>query len=205
MSKRFICIAAAIIASGAALSAQTQPAANQPAQTMSHGKGKSTAVMTDQGFVKEAAIGGMAEVELGHLASTKAANEKVKAFGQRMVADHGKANDELKSLASSKNMTVPASLDAKHKATHDRLEKLSGPAFDRAYVSDMLADHRKDVAAFKHQSMAAKDPEVKQFASKTLPTLEEHLKLVEDLSKEVGANAAMGKTKTGAKTKTKTQ
>src|ERR1700712_3681540 len=94
---------------------------------MSHGKAKSAGVMNDQGFVKEAAIGGMAEVELGQLASTKATNEKVKAFGQRMVADHGKANDELKALASSKNMTVPTSVDAKHKATHDRLEKLSGP------------------------------------------------------------------------------
>ena len=94
---------------------------------------------------------------------------------------------------------------AKHKATHDRLEKLSGAAFDRAYVSDMLADHRKDVADFKHQAMGAKDPDVKQFASKTLPTLKEHLKMVEDLSKEVGANAAMGKTKTGTRAKAKTQ
>jgi putative membrane protein len=205
MSQRFIIVAAAVIASGAALGAQTQPASTQPAQTMSHGQGKSAGVTNDQGFVKEAAIGGMAEVELGQLASTKATNEKVKAFGQRMVADHGKANDELKALASSKKMTVPASVDAKHKATHDRLEKLSGAAFDRAYVSDMLADHRKDVADFKHQAMTAKDPDVKQFASKTLPTLEEHLKMVEDLSKEVGANAAMGKTKTGTKAKAKTQ
>jgi putative membrane protein len=148
MSQKLMIVAAALIASGAALGAQAPPASTQPPHTMSHGKGKSAGVMSDQGFVKEAAIGGMAEVELGQLASTKATNEKVKAFGQRMVADHSKANDELKSLASSKNLTVPASVDAKHKATRDRLAKLSGVAFDRAYVSDMLADHRKDVAAF---------------------------------------------------------
>jgi putative membrane protein len=195
MFRRVVIVATTVLASGVVLGAQT-PAATTPApQTMSHGKGKATGMATDQAFVKEAAIGGIAEVELGQLASTKATNDKVKAFAQRMVTDHGKANDELKTLASSKNITVPATVDAKHKATHDRLDKLSGTAFDRAYVSDMLADHRKDVAAFKREAASAKDNDVKQFAAKTLPTLEDHLKMVEDLSKEVGRSAAMSKTK----------
>jgi putative membrane protein len=198
-------VGGAVLAWGGALGALPPPASTPPPQTMSHGNGKSAGVMSDHGFVKEAAIGGMAEVALGQLASTKATNEKVKAFAQRMVADHSKANDELKNLASSKNLTMPASVDAKHKATQDRLAKLSGVAFDLAYVSDMLADHRKDVAAFKHEATAATDTDVKQFAAKTLPTLEEHLKMIEDLSKEVGASAAMLKTTTGPQTSSKTK
>lgn len=201
MFRRAVIVAITILASGVALGAQTPPATTAP-QTISHGKGKAASMTTDQAFVKEAAIGGMAEVALGQLASTKATNDKVKAFAQRMVTDHGKANDELKTLASSKKMTVPATVDAKHKATYDRLDKLSGTAFDRAYVSDMLADHRKDVAAFKREAASAKDSDVKQFAAKTLPTLEEHLKMVEDLSKDVGATAAMSKTPTTKKAKT---
>lgn len=194
MSQRFIIIAAAVIASGSALGAQA-PASTQPAHTMSHGKTQSTG-MADQPFVKEAALGGMAEVDLGQLASTKAMDEEVKAFAQKMVADHGKANDELKALASSKQMMVPTVLDAKHKATHARLAKMSGTAFDRAYVTAMVADHRKDVADFTRQAMAAQDPDVKAFAAKTLPTLQEHLTMIEEISKQVGAAGAMSKTKT---------
>jgi putative membrane protein len=115
---------------------------------------------------------------------------KVKKFGQRMVTDHSKANDELKSLAQSKSITLPAELDAKAKATHDRLSKLSGAAFDRAYMQHMLADHRKDVNEFKKESRAGKDSEVKAWASKTLPTLEEHLKLAQDANKAVGTSGS---------------
>jgi putative membrane protein len=201
MFRSVVIVATTILASSVALSAQTPPPSTPAAQTMSHGNGKATGMTTDQVFVKDAAIGGMAEVALGQLASTKATNDKVKAFAQRMVMDHGKANDELKTLASSKNMTLPATVDAKHKATHDRLAKLSGAAFDRAYVSDMVADHRKDVAAFTRQAASATDHDVKQFAAKTLPTLEEHLKMVEDLSKDVGTTAAMSKTTPTAPTK----
>jgi putative membrane protein len=201
MFQRVIIVTTIIIASGVALGAQTPPPTTPAPQTMSHGKGAAAGTTTDQAFVKAAALGGMAEVDLGQLASTKATNEKVKAFGQRMVADHSKANDELKMLATSKNMTWPATLDAKHKATHARLDTLSGATFDRAYVADMLADHRKDVADFKREAATAKDSDVKQFAARTLPTLQDHLKMVEDLTKEVGANAAMSKTTSPAQTK----
>jgi putative membrane protein len=150
----------------------------------------SAAQSADAAFVKAAALGGMAEVDLGQLAASKASDDKVKAFGQRMVSDHGKANDELKSLASSKTIAVPGALDAKHKATHERLAKLSGDAFDRAYVHDMLMDHRKDVAEFTRESKGAKDPDVRQWAMKTLPTLQEHLKMIEELSKETNSKSA---------------
>jgi putative membrane protein len=138
----------------------------------------------------------MAEVELGKLAADKASSDEVKKFGQRMVDDHGKANDELKKLAENKNITLPTAPDAKHKATIDRLSKLSGEAFDRAYMQEMLKDHRKDVSEFRTESKSGKDADVKAWAAKTLPTLEEHLKLAQDANKAVGTSGTMAKPKT---------
>ena len=162
--------------------------------------------MSDQTFVTKAAAGGLAEVELGKLAQQKGSTEEVKNFGQRMVTDHGKANDELKSIAQKKNITLPTSLDAHDQATRDRLAKLSGPAFDRAYMRTMLTDHRKDVNEFKHESTSGKDPDIKAFASNTLPTLEDHLKQAQDANKAVGTSGTMSKTsKTTSKSKTPRQ
>src|SRR5206468_11718847 len=103
----------------------------------------------------------------GKVAQAKASRSEVKTVRQRMVDDHCKANEELKSLAGNKNITLPTDLDPKDKALRDRLSKLSGAAFDRAYMSAMLSDHRKDVSKFKRESSAGKDPDVKAFASKT--------------------------------------
>ena len=150
-------------------------------------KGKKTVKpMSDQTFVIGAAKGGLAEVELGKLAQDKAASTEVKNFGKRMVDDHSKANDELQSLAKTKNITLPADLDPKDKAVRDRLSKLSGAAFDRAYMNAMVTDHRKDASEFKRESTSGTDPDVKAFASKTLTTVEEHLKLAQDTTKAVG-------------------
>ena len=143
----------------------------------------------DQAFVKEAAMGGMAEVDLGQLAASKASSPDVKQFGQRMVDDHGKANDELKSWASQKSVNLPTELDAKHKAEHAKLEKLSGDAFDRAYMSAMVADHNKDVAEFQKQSKSAKDPDLKAWAAKTLPTLQDHQKSAKEINAKVSGAA----------------
>jgi putative membrane protein len=141
----------------------------------------------DKAFAKDAALGGMAEVELGTLAKEKASSPDVKKFGERMVTDHTKANDELKKWATEKNLTLPSELDAKDKATHDRLAKLSGDAFDKAYMADMVSDHVKDVSEFKKQSTGAKDPDLKAFVTKTLPTLEDHLKEARDVKAKLGA------------------
>jgi len=144
----------------------------------------------DQAFVKEAAMGGMAEVDLGQLAASKASSPDVKQFGQRMVDDHGKANDELKSWASQKSVNLPTELDAKHKAEHAKLEKLSGDAFDRAYMTSMVADHNKDVADFQKQAKSAKDPDLKAWVTKTLPTLQDHQKSAKEISAKVSGGAA---------------
>jgi len=151
----------------------------------------------DQSFVMEAAKGGMAEVELGKLAADKASNPDVKKFGQRMVDDHSKANDELKAIAGRKNITLPAGPDAKQKAMYDRLAKLSGAAFDRAYMQAMVTDHVTDVAAFKREAQTGKDPDIKDFATKTLPTLEDHLKMARSTDTQVvRATPARGKATT---------
>jgi len=158
-----------------------------------------TLAPADHNFVNEAAIGGMAEVELGNLAKEKASNPDVKSFGDRMATDHGKANDELKNWAQQKNVTLPTELDAKHKAERDRLAKLSGESFDKAYMRLMVADHTHDVAAFKRESTAAKDPDLKAWAGKTLPTLEDHMKMAKDTNSKVAGAAAPAKKSTTPK------
>jgi putative membrane protein len=174
--------------------ATTRPG-NPPAQPpgMAHQGHQNGAVSAaDTRFMKEAAIGGMAEVEMGRLAAEKASSADVKQFGQRMVTDHGKANDELKSLAQQKNVTLPTELDAQHKATVARLSKLSGAAFDRAYMREMVTDHNKDVSAFKKQSTSASDADLKAWAGKTLPTLQEH----QTMAKEINGKLAPSSTTT---------
>ena len=150
----------------------------------------------DQAFAKEAAAGGLAEVALGNLAKQKASSPDVKAFGDRMVTDHSKANDELKQWASTNNVTLPTEVDAKAKATEERLSKLSGGAFDTAYMKDMVADHKKDVAAFKKESTSGRNADLKAWAGKTLPTLEDHLKMAQETASKVGASPS-GTKKTG--------
>lgn len=153
--------------------------------------GTSNAVASaDRAFAQKAAIGGMVEVELGKLAQQKAASDEVKQFGARMVQDHSKANDELKQIASTKGLQLPQSLDAKHQKDVDRLQKMSGASFDRAYMSDMLDDHKQDIAEFKKEASSGRDNDIKGFASKTLPTLQEHLQM---------AQATNGAVKKGAK------
>ena len=137
----------------------------------------------DKKFVKESALGGMAEVEMGKLATQKGSSEAVKQFGQRMVDDHSKANEQLKQAAAKSNIEIPASLDSKHQSHIDKLAKLSGPEFDKAYLKDQVKDHEHDVDKFKEEAQNGTDPNVKQFAMATLPTLQEHLSAVKDLKK----------------------
>jgi putative membrane protein len=144
----------------------------------------------DHKFAAEAASGGMAEVKLGELAQQKAASEKVKEFGQRMVTDHSKAGDELKQVAQQQNLNLPQELSREDQATYDRLSKLSGKQFDEAYARAMVADHQKDVAAFEREASSGKNEELKQFASRTLPTLKEHLKFAHEMSRGT-ASASM--------------
>jgi putative membrane protein len=147
----------------------------------------------DYKFVKEATRGGTSEVELGQLAKQKGASQSVKDFGDRMVKDHQKANEELKTIAQSKGAAIPADLTRTEKSSMDKLQKASGAEFDREYASAMVKDHRTDVKDFKDAADDLKDPELKAFAEKTLPTLQEHLRLAEDMQRNVGSVSPTGR------------
>jgi putative membrane protein len=129
-------------------------------------------------FMTEAAKGGMAEVELSRLATTKSQNAEVKKFAQQMIQDHTNANAELKQLAGKKSVTLPTELDAEHKALRDKLSGLSGAEFDKEYVNAMVADHEKSVNLFKTQADNGTDADAKAFAAKTLPKLQGHLDMI---------------------------
>ena len=156
--------------------------ANANSNTNAHAGHNMGSMMADHKFAMEAAMGGMAEVELGRLAAQKGASDEVRQFGQRMVDDHSKANEQLTQVASSKGMTLPTALDAKHQAEMQKLSALSGDAFDRAYVKMMVKDHKKDVAEFQKESSRGADPDIKSFAATALPTIQEHLQMIQRIS-----------------------
>ena len=145
-------------------------------------------------FVKDAAQGGLMEVQLGKLAQEKAGDEKVKQFGKRMEQDHSKASDELKKIASDKGVQLSTDLDKKHKTKIDKLTKLSGTDFDKQYMNDMVSDHKEDIKKFQRVADKGKDADVKQFASQTLPTLKEHLQLAESTAQQVKSDSKASKT-----------
>ena len=135
-------------------------------------------------FLKDAAEGGMAEIQLGQIAQQNGSRPEIKDLGNQMVTDHSKANEELKSLAAKKGFTLPTDISPKHKGALDRLSKLGGENFDRAYLADMLKDHRTDIAEFESVARSAEDPELKAFAEKTLPTLRSHLQHIETIQSQ---------------------
>ena len=184
-------LAVCVVTAAPALAQYNTPPASKTAGQES-ASAKSAHGAGDRAFVKEAAVGGMAEVQLGNLAKDKASNPDVKQFGDRMATDHSKANDELKQWAQKNNVTLPTDLDAKNKALVDRLSKLSGDEFDKAYMRAMVADHKHDVAGFKRESTSGKDADLKAWAGKTLPTLEDHLKQAEQTASKVGVPATAG-------------
>lgn len=137
---------------------------------------------SDLRFMREAAQGGLAEVKLGQLASERASSERVRRFGQRMVDDHSKANDDLREVAIRKNVTLPTGMGAEHRMMYDRLARLHGAAFDAAYIRAMRMDHQKDVSEFRAEANAGGDPDVRRFASKTLPIIREHYRMVSNMA-----------------------
>ena len=143
--------------------------------------------MADQHFMMKAAQGGMAEVELGKLAAEKGSSDEVKKFGQRMVDDHSKAGDQLKQIASEKGIALPQQLSAKDRALKDRLSKLNGEEFDKAYLSDMVKDHTQDATDFQRERTSGADSDIKDFAAKTLPTIQDHLRQAKEITPSIQA------------------
>ena len=156
--------------------------AMQPAAAQDRTPASTTAASDDVKFIQKAASGGLHEVQLGQLASERAADPEVKKFGEMMVSDHGKANKELMAVAEQMGVKVPAQMNAEHQAEYNKFTTMKGRAFDQAYIKHMVEDHKKDVEEFKKCSESAKDSRLKSFASKTLPVVREHLTKAEQIS-----------------------
>ncbi len=137
----------------------------------------------DTAFVKTAASGGMAEVEVAKIAATQAKNDDVKKFAEMLVKDHTKANEELKSAAKAANIAVPEKIDDKHQKHVDTFKNYKGTNFDKDFVKHEVADHTEAVALFTRASKEAKNKELKDFATKALPTLQKHLEEAKKLDK----------------------
>lgn len=160
----------------------------EPAKAPSD-KGDQVVTGGDLAFMNDAAPGGMAEVELGRMASKQATDSEVKRFAAQMITDHTKAGEELKQLAQGKKVMLPAEVLPAHKEVMEKLAKLNGAEFDREYVKAMVAAHEKDVTAFNATAQGATDADVKAFAAKTLPTLQMHLQMIKDLDVKMSGKA----------------
>ena len=139
----------------------------------------------DADFLVNAASGAMMEVELGQLAQINSQDRKVKAFGAKMVKDHGEGSETLKKLAASKNLTIPAEISNDQQKGKANLQKKKGSAFDKAYVSMMVDDHNKVIREFEKEAKNAMDKDIKTFAGDNLPMLYRHLDSAENLQKMI--------------------
>jgi putative membrane protein len=144
---------------------------------------------TDQIVLRQAAMGGMAEVDLGKLAKQRGQNEAVKQFAQRMIDDHGKANTRVASIAKGKKVPLPKEPDPDQKAVRAQLEKLSGADFDAAYISAQIGDHQKTAHLLEHAIGAGQDAQTKAFATETLPTVLRHLEMAKQIQTQLSGAA----------------
>jgi putative membrane protein len=193
--KRHVPLLTAILFAGAtALMAQAQsPAprpkpADQPTTAKPHTDEHAKASTADMDFAKKVAAGGAAEVEVTTLAEQKAGASDVKELASRLHTDHMKANDELKKIASQKGWTLPTEPTADQKAKKEKLEKLSGSAFDKGFVDMMVTNHRANIPNFEREASKGSDADLKQFASSTIPTLKEHLDMAQKVQKSLGGS-----------------
>ena len=153
---------------------------NNPANTAAQPLSKD-----DSSFVMEAAVGGLMEVQSGQLAQQNGMSQRVKDFGAMMVRDHEKANQELMSLASGAGMSLPTALPADKQKHMDEMKNMKGKAFDNHYASMMVNDHQKTIDLFEKQASGGTNPQLKTWASNTLPTLKAHMDSAQALKKRM--------------------
>ena len=142
----------------------------------------------DQSFFKQAAEGGIAEVDAGTLAQSKGNTKAVKEFGAMMVKDHSAANEKLKSIATAENVDLPAKASMSQLASKTELEALSGDSFDKAYIKGQITAHEQTVALFKKEIASGTDSQAKSFAKETLPTVQSHLEKIRRIATEEGVS-----------------
>ena len=162
---------------------QNPPVSTQPGQVTTQGD-----ISADMGFVREAASGNLMEIQLGQLAQNKASNPAVKQFAQRMVADHNNLENQLTSVASSGGQSFTPTMDSRHQNQINKLQVLSGAEFDRNYMSLMIRAHQRDVNNFQTQSQSANSAQVRTLATNSLPVLQQHLSLAQQVGGQVGAD-----------------
>ena len=143
----------------------------------------------DELFARKAAAAGMDEIAAGRIAQQRASDESVRRFAQRMVQDHGKAGAELRRIASAQGITLPEKLDKSAEQDIDKLTKLNGSAFDKAYMKHDVGAHKKAVKDFGKEASSGKDEALRRFAAQTLPTLKEHERLAQSTAPAVGASS----------------
>lgn len=143
----------------------------------------------EEKFARKAAMGNLAEVEMGRLALKNATHEDVRQFAQKMIDDHTQANKDLQDAVQSKNITLPSDLDEKNKETINKLSKSQGEQFDRRYITHMVNDHEQDVKQYQKAAENLKDAELKAYAQKTLPVLQNHEKVAKAIDKTLNKTA----------------
>ena len=169
----------------------TAPALPSTPGAITDPAGADSASFDKEKFLKDAAQGGMMEINLGKLGTQKGQDPAVKEFAQKLVTDHSKALDELKMIAEKKGITLPTEMAPKHQKMVDHLSSLSGAEFDKAFALHMVKDHKKDIAAFQKASRNHEDAEVSEFATKTLPTLQEHLRIAQQWVPQTNAGTSV--------------
>lgn len=140
---------------------------------------------SEKEFLKQAAQSQLAEIKLVEIAVKRAGSEKVKQFGEQMIVDHSKANQEVTQLARQEGVDMPKELSPKQREKADKFSGLSGEAFDKAYMEYMTKDHRKDVMEFERSAQQIQDPQVRQWARETLPVLKNHLQTAQQITESV--------------------
>jgi putative membrane protein len=163
---------------------QNPTVSTQPGQVSTQGD-----ISADMPFVREASSGNLMEIRLGQLAQSKASNQAVKQFAQRMVADHNNLLNQLTSVASTSGQSFTPTMDSRHQNQIDRLQGLSGAEFDRNYMSLMIRAHQRDVTHFQTQSQSAHSNQVRTLAANSLPVLQQHLSLALQVGGQVGADS----------------
>lgn len=145
---------------------------------------------TDRLFVAKAMQGSQAEVELGQLTLQKSQNEQVKQFAQRMIDDHTKLNDQMKPVAQQLGVSVPNQPSKKDRQTIAKLQALSGPAYDQAYIKDMVKDHKQDLSDFQTEASSGQDQTVKDAATQGSQVIAQHLQMIQQIAKDQNVNMA---------------
>jgi len=179
--------AAVLLVTPASFAQSSQPnTLDKPAAGSAAGE---TLNQQDKTFIKLAALGGMAEVQLSKIAQ-KSTNANVKSFADRMVLEHTGTNQQLTAIATGLGMEMPKALDTEHEKLRERLAAMHGKAFDEQYMHAMVEDHNKAVKLFQQEGLTGHNADLIQFVQKTLPTLEEHQKRAIDVSHRLSQTAS---------------